>query len=141
MAAAGLWRAAGRGRAEDAFFLRMNPLWDALAGLAAGVLSGFGLGGGTLLILYMTWRGGLSQHAAQGISLLYFIPCAAGALAGHIRKGQAELRAAVPAVLGGLPAAALAAWCALALDGGILRKGFGAVIIAVGLREMISERA
>lgn len=117
----------------------MRMLWDALAGLVTGVLSGFGLGGGTLLMLYMTWPGGLSQHAAQGINLLFFLPCAAGALVTHIRKGQVEMGAAVPAILGGLPLAALAAWAATALDGGLLRKAFGVVIIAVGLREMFAK--
>lgn len=117
----------------------MRILWDALAGLATGVLSGFGLGGGTLLMLYMTWLGGLSQHAAQGINLLYFLPCAAGALTAHIRNGQVEARAAVPAILGGLPMAALAAWAAMTLDGGVLRKVFGAVIVAVGLRELLAK--
>ncbi|MDR0310976.1 MAG: TSUP family transporter [Acidobacteriota bacterium] len=116
-------------------------LWDALAGFATGVLSGFGLGGGTLLMLYMTWLGGLDQHAAQGVNLLYFIPCAAGALVTHVRKGQVDMKAAVPAILGGLPAAALAAWAALSLDGGLLRKGFGIAIVAVGWREMLSKKA
>ena len=119
----------------------MRLLWDGLAGLVTGVLSGFGLGGGTLLMLYMTWPGGLDQHAAQGVNLLYFIPCAIGALASHIRKGQVEIKAAVPAILGGLPMAALAAWAALSLDGGLLRRIFGVALAAVGLREMLAKKA
>ena len=55
----------------------MLPL---LAGGAAGVLSGFGVGGGTLLLVYMTAFAGLDQRLAQGINLLYFLPSAAMAL-------------------------------------------------------------
>ena len=40
-----------------------------LAGLAAGVLSGFGVGGGTLLLIYMTVFAGMPQTLAQGINL------------------------------------------------------------------------
>ena len=57
----------------------MNWLLSLLAGLATGVLSGFGVGGGTLLLLYMTGFAHLEQDLAQGINLLYFLPTAAAA--------------------------------------------------------------
>ncbi|MDR1735789.1 MAG: sulfite exporter TauE/SafE family protein [Oscillospiraceae bacterium] len=117
----------------------MGDFFDALAGILTGVLSGFGLGGGTLLMIYMTWPGGLSQHAAQGINLLYFIPCASGALVSHIRTKQVDFKAAIPAMLGGLPTAALSAWVALSLDGGLLRKIFGAALVALGLLEIFKK--
>ena len=48
-----------------------------LAGMSAGILSGLlGVGGGLILIPIMTFILGLSQHAAQGISLLVIIPTA-----------------------------------------------------------------
>lgn len=40
---------------------------SALAGAVTGVLSGFGVGGGTLLLIYMTAFAGVEQHLAQGI--------------------------------------------------------------------------
>ena len=49
-------------------------LFPLLAGAVTGVLSGFGVGGGTLLLVYMTVFAGLDQHLAQGINLLYFLP-------------------------------------------------------------------
>ena len=50
---------------------------EAFAGLVCGVLSGLGIGGGTLLMVYMTAMAGLEQTVAQGINLLYFLPTAA----------------------------------------------------------------
>jgi uncharacterized membrane protein YfcA len=47
---------------------------SALAGLAAGIISAWGIGGGSLLIIYMTVFAGLSQQTAQGVNLLYFLP-------------------------------------------------------------------
>lgn len=48
-----------------------------LAGVGCGVLSAWGVGGGTLLLLVMTLAFGVDQAAAQGINLLYFLPTAA----------------------------------------------------------------
>ena len=46
------------------------------AGLLTGILSGFGIGGGSLLLLYLTLFAGVDQYQAGGINLLYFIACA-----------------------------------------------------------------
>ena len=51
----------------------------ALAGAVTGILSGFGIGGGSLLLIYMTSFAGVPQNLAQGINLLYFLPAAATA--------------------------------------------------------------
>ncbi len=112
---------------------------DALAGLATGVLSGWGIGGGSLLMLYLTALRGMEQGAAQGINLLYFLPVSAGALPGHIRGGLVDRTAFCWCVLGGLPAAALAAWAAPGLDPGLLRKIFGGFLLVIGLRELFAK--
>ena len=51
-----------------------------LAGCGAGILSAWGVGGGTLLLLVMTLWLGVEQPVAQGINLLYFLPTAAAGL-------------------------------------------------------------
>ncbi len=108
----------------------------ALAGAVTGILSGFGVGGGTLLLIYMTAFAGLPQHLAQGINLLYFLPTAATALPSHQKNGFIQWRTAVPAILSGLASTALSAWLATALDVALLRKCFGVFLIYIGLREL-----
>ena len=54
-----------------------------LAGVGCGVLSAWGVGGGTLLLLVMTLFFGVDQAAAQGVNLLYFLPTAAMGLIWH----------------------------------------------------------
>lgn len=108
----------------------------ALAGAVTGVLSGFGVGGGSLLLIYMTSFAGVPQALAQGINLLYFLPAAATALPAHFKNGYVEKRALLPAIGAGLVCAALTAWAATALDVGILRKCFGVFLIVIGLREL-----
>ena len=106
-----------------------------LAGAACGVLSAFGVGGGSLLLIYMTSFAGLSQTAAQGINLLYFLPTAGAALPTHFRNGYVEKAALAPAILAGLAGTALAAWAATSLDTQILRRCFGVFLLLMGLRE------
>ena len=111
-----------------------------LAGLATGILSGFGVGGGTLLLIYMTHLAGVPQNLAQGINLLYFLPTAATALPSHIKNGYIDKKTALPAILAGLVGTGLAAWAATALDVGLLRRFFGAYLLYIGLRELFRKK-
>jgi len=105
-------------------------------GAATGVLSGFGVGGGTLLLVYMTAFAGVEQRLAQGINLLYFLPAGLLALPTHVKNGYIEKPALLPAIGAGLACAALAAWAATAMEVGLLKKLFGAFLIVVGLMEL-----
>ena len=71
-------------------------------GAATGVLSGFGVGGGTLLLVYMTAFAGVDQHLAQGINLLYFLPAGLMALPAHVKNGYIEKPVLLPAIGAGL---------------------------------------
>ena len=109
------------------------------AGFGAGILSGFGVGGGTLLLVWMTVFAGLDQHLAQGINLLYFLPAGLMALPAHWKNGYIHRPALLPAIAGGLACAALADWAATALDVAALRRIFGAFLILVGLSELLGK--
>ena len=97
-----------------------------LCGLAAAVISAWGVGGGTLLL-------GVDQRTAQGINLLFFLPTAAGALWCHWknrRLDRSTLRTAIPpAVLFGI----LGAWVATAVDVELLRRPFGVYLLLSGV--------
>lgn len=119
----------------------MTWLWPFLVGTATGVLSAFGIGGGTLLLIYMTSFAGIAQNAAQGINLLYFLPTAATALISHKKNGFLRKEAATPAILFGLMGTAVAAWGATEIDVNILRKCFGVFLLYVGLTELFRKKA
>lgn len=114
-------------------------LIPALAGAVTGILSGFGIGGGSLLLIYMTGFAGVPQDLAQGVNLLYFLPTAATALPSHFKNGCIETAALLPAVTAGLAGTALAAWAATSLDVELLRKCFGGFLLLVGLRELFRQ--
>ena len=104
-----------------------------LAGFGTGILSAWGVGGGTLLLLVMTLFLGVDQTTAQGINLLYFLPTAGVALLSHRRNGLLEKDVVKAAVPTGLAAAAAAAWVATAVDVAVLRKPFGLFLLYSGV--------
>ncbi len=115
----------------------MNWLLAVLAGTAAGVLSAFGVGGGTLLLIYLAAFADIEQTTAQSINLLYFLPAAAMALPSHIRNGYIKKETALPAIGAGLLSAAAAAWIATSIDVELLRKLFGIFLLYIGLSELL----
>ena len=101
--------------------------------MGASILSAWGVGGGTLLLLVMTLLLGVDQRTAQGINLLFFLPAAASALLVHRKHGYLDrptLRAAIPPAAA---AALLGAWIATAVDAEILRRPFGVYLLLAGV--------
>ncbi len=111
----------------------------AIAGLVTGVISGFGIGGGTILMVYLTAFAGVAQRTAQGINLLYFLPTAAAALILHSKNHYIEWKAVVPAVLCGCLTAGLFSLVAMQMDLGLLKKLFGGFLILTGLSELFKK--
>ncbi len=116
-----------------------SPYFSILLGIACGILSGFGIGGGSLLMVWMTAVAMLDQKAAQGINLLYFIPTSAAALIFHIKNKMICWKAVIPAVIVGCITAGFSAWLASAMDVGLLRKLFGIYLLAVGTTEFFKK--
>ena len=110
----------------------LNFLIAVLAGLVCGVLSGFGIGGGSLLMVWMTAVLAMEQKAAQGINLLYFLPTAVCALIFHAKHRQICWKAVVPAALAGCAAAVPGALLAASLEMELLRKLFGGFLCFYG---------
>ena len=114
----------------------MNWVVPFAAGTVTGVLSGFGVGGGTLLLIYLSAVRGLDQHLAQGINLLYFLPAAALALPSHLRNAYIEKGVLVPAITAGLLCAAGGAWLAFGLKTEVLRRVFGGFLVFIGVSQL-----
>ena len=107
-----------------------------LIGIITGIISGFGIGGGSLLVLYLTAFAGVAQHTAGGINLLYFIGCAPAALIGHIRKKAIEWQAVWWCSIVGVAAAVPTALLAADMDTALLKRLFGVVLLYIGVKEL-----
>lgn len=118
----------------------MAIFFNILVGFLTGILSGFGVGGGTLLLLWLTMVQETPQLKAGAVNLVYFIACALPALWGHIKNGLIEKQAVLCCALAGVPACIAASFLAAGMDTGLLRRIFGGFILVIGLREVFCRK-
>lgn len=107
-----------------------------LVGAVTGVISGLGIGGGTLLVLYLTTVLDTAASAAGGINLVYFLGCAPASLVFHAKGKRIERRAALLAAAGGVITALITALLVPADSPDRLRRTFGVLLLIVGVREL-----
>ena len=115
-------------------------MWVALVGFCAGIISGMGIGGGTILIPALLFLTDITQQQAQGINLIYFIPTAITALITHQKKGSLDWKTAKPLAAMGLVGAAAGAFLAVSLESELLRKIFGGFLFLMGFSEIFKTR-
>ena len=114
----------------------MNVWWVAmLVGAATGAISGMGVGGGSLLLLWLTAGVGLDPYPAGVLNLAYFLCCAPPALWQHHKNGLVKWPTVKWSLLG-LPVCAAAAIAASFMDAEWLRRLFGVLLLAVGWKEL-----
>mgnify|MGYP000878530367 CR=1 FL=1 len=118
-----------------------NPYILAGVGFAVGILSGMGVGGGSLLIILLTLLADVPQRTAQGINLLYFLPTAAVAIFIHLRRGNIDKEAAIKSSMGGVITAVIFGILAQKIEGDTLRKIFALIIFAAGLSELFTAKS
>ena len=107
-----------------------------LVGCLLGFLAGLGVGGGSLLILWLTLILGLDHPTARGINLLFFIPTAVGASFFRWKQGSLRLSKIIPAIIGGCVAASLFTIVGKHIQEELIQKLFGQLLILTGIREL-----
>ena len=107
------------------------------AGTLLGFLTGLGLGGGSLLLLWLTAVMHLEPSAVRGINLLFFLPSAAIACCFRQRQGTLKLRSILPAMISGAIAAGVFSVLGAGFDPRLLKKGFGILLLVTGARELL----
>ena len=110
-----------------------------LCALAAGTLSAWGVGGGTLLLLALTLLLGVEQRQAQTLNLLFFLPAAGAALFFHSRHGELDAAAVRRTALPGALAALLGAGAAMVLLSDPIRREAEGMPAAVRTVELSSH--
>ncbi len=108
-----------------------------LAGFATGIISAFGIGGGTLLLLIMTLFLDIDAPVARCINLLYFLPTALGSLYYHRKNGYLRKEVISNAVPLGMVFAVIGAVIAAFLDTSLLRKAFGLYLLWAAISTLL----
>lgn len=115
----------------------LDSLPIALAvGTLFGFLAGLGIGGGSLLILWLTAVLGMEPSTARGINLLFFLPAACIACLFRFRQGTLRWKRVVPAIAAGCASAAAFSVLSGVLDLSLMKKMLGLLFLGVGIREL-----
>ncbi len=103
-----------------------------------GVFASMGLGGGMVLIIYLTVFVGVNQLTAQGINLIFFLPIAALSLIIHTKNKLVQWKKIVPTIIVGTISVIIGSYAATMLNTEILKKLFAVFIIAMGIKEIFT---
>lgn len=111
-----------------------------LVATVLGFLTGLGIGGGSILILWLTFVLKMESQMARGIVLLFFIPAAVISSLFRWKQGKLSFSSALPAMVSGCAAAIVFSFLSTAVDAHVLDKFFGIILIGAGLRELFYKQ-
>ena len=135
MTAQNLGRANFMGR--DPVFMLESFLVVLIVGTVLGFLAGIGVGGGSLLIIWLTLVLGMEHTEARVLNLMFFLPSALIASFFRWKQGKLDFKKVLPAILAGCAAAAACSYFSTKLDMALLKKLFGGLLLITGIRELL----
>lgn len=101
-----------------------------------GITASLGLGGGFILVVYLTIFTQTAQLQAQGINLLFFIPIAVLSLVIHVKNGFIEKKVLPACILFSVIGAVIGVSVTGMISSDLLSKLFAAFIFIIGLKEI-----
>jgi uncharacterized membrane protein YfcA len=110
-----------------------------IAGILSGLTASMGLGGGFILIIYLTVFAGMGQTQAAGVNLLFFLPVALISVVLHLKNRLID-KSVLPrfclfGIIGVVPGVLLAAFA----PEDLLKNLFACLILLVGIREIFHK--
>ena len=112
-----------------------------VTGTVTGFISGMmGVGGGSLMVPVMVLLAGISQHTAQGTSLLAMVPTSSAGAHKHWQLGNVKKVVLPGLVLGIFIGAYVGATLANLFSDFALRVIFGSVLVWTGVRYILTKK-
>lgn len=109
---------------------------EILTGFISGIVSGTGMGGGTILILCLSIFLGIDQKIAQATNLIFFIPTSIAAIYINIKQKNIDFRTSRVIIVCGILGAVIGAIIAKNMDTKILKKAFGIFLAFIAIHEI-----
>lgn len=109
---------------------------EIIIGLMAGIVSGTGMGGGTILIFLLIFLLGVEQHIAQAINLIFFIPTSIVAIIVNIKNKNIDLKLATIIIVFGILGAIIGANISINTDVDKLQTYFGIFLLVIAGHEI-----
>lgn len=105
-------------------------------GIVLGFLSGLGIGGGSLLMVWLTAVLSWSIQDARAVNLLFFLPSAIIACIIRYKKGMLNWKTVLPAIISGCLFAVAGNAVSNWINTITLQKLFGVLLILAGIKEI-----
>lgn len=109
---------------------------EILIGIVSGIISGTGMGGGTILIFLLVYVLGIEQHIAQAANLIFFIPTSIIAIIINLKNKNIALKSAILVSIFGILGAIIGANISIKIDVNVLRKCFGVFLLVIAIHEI-----
>ena len=109
---------------------------EIITGFISGIVSGTGMGGGTILILCLSIFLGIDQKIAQATNLIFFIPTSIAAIYINIKEKNINFKVAKVIIFFGVIGAVVGAFIAQNIDTKLLKKLFGVFLSFIAIHEI-----
>ena len=109
-----------------------------LVGIISGIITGLGMGGGSVLILILVAFMSVNQHIAQATNLIFFIPTAVIAIIIHIKNKNIDKHIGKDLLFTTIIGSALGAYLTRLVESQKLTRYFGFFLLIIGIYEIIT---
>ena len=104
-----------------------------LIGVIAGIVTGLGAGGGTVLISGLSLLLGIEQRVAQSINLIFFIPTALTSIILNSKNKNIKWKIAIPVIIASIIGSIIGAKISTNIGTDVLKKMFGVFLGLIAL--------
>ena len=111
---------------------------EVFIGLISGVVSGTGMGGGTILIFLLFYVMQIEQHVAQAANLVFFIPTSIVAIIVNLKNKNIDLKLGMIISIFGILGAIIGANISIHINVLILKRSFGIFLAIIAIHEIYS---
>jgi len=119
----------------------MKSIIDMSVMLILGMLYGCGMGGGGLLVVYLTMFCGMAQTDAQALNLFYYVVASTAAAFVILKHRNVNYSLVTICSLAGIPGAYAGSLLRKIISVTMLRHIFGVVLIITGVSVFISKQS
>ena len=117
----------------------MDILIYIIAGFLSGAVGSLGVGGGGVLIVFLTLFLEYSRDEAAVMNLIFFIPIALLSVIIYLKQKQIDVKKAVGLALSGLLGSVLGVYLSGVIETSLLSKIFGGILIAISIKTLFSK--